>query len=123
MASVTGAGMAYVMLGVSDIERSTSFYEGTLERPVQFRAGGLAFIDAGPVTIGLSLELGKSREPMVGAVEIVFRVDDVTASWRALAANGVAFIHQPRQINGDDWGATFTDPDGHYLTLLGPQGQ
>jgi catechol 2,3-dioxygenase-like lactoylglutathione lyase family enzyme len=118
--SETGLGVAYVMLGVSDLERSADFYEHTLGRPVRFRAGGLVFIDGGSIAIGLSLELGRTRQPAAGAMEIVFGVEDVVASWRALTARGVEFLREPRQVTDRDWAATLLDPDGHYLTIFGP---
>ena len=120
--SETGSGVTYVILGVSDIERSAAFYEHTLGRAVRFRAGGLVFIDGGPIAIGLSAELGRTRRPAAGAMEIVFGVDDVVASWRALSARGVEFLREPRQVTEHDWAVTLLDPDGHYLTLFGPQG-
>jgi len=124
MAGETGSGVAYVMLGVTDIDRSTKFYEHTLGRPVRFKAdAGLVFIDAGPVTIGLSTGLAKRRQPIAGAMELVFTVENVKASWRSLAAKGVEFVVEPRQGTDKEWTATLADPDGHYLTLFGPPGE
>jgi predicted enzyme related to lactoylglutathione lyase len=123
MAGVTGSGVSYLMLGVADVDRSVAFYESTLGRPIQFRVEGLAFVDGGAVTIGLSRDLGKARQPLAGAVEIVFRVESVTASWEALKAKGVPFVRDPRQVNDQDWAATMEDPDGHYLTVIGPKAQ
>ncbi|MEZ5317359.1 MAG: VOC family protein [Vicinamibacterales bacterium] len=117
-----GAGVSYVMLGVTDLERSTAFYEQTLGRPVRVRTANLVFVDAGPIAIGLSPDLARTRRPTAGATEIVFTVSDVGATWRALTALGVEFIREPRQVTDRDWAATLLDPDGHFLTLFGPQG-
>jgi predicted enzyme related to lactoylglutathione lyase len=122
MAGVTGKGISYIMLGVADVDRAVAFYEGVLERPVQFKMDGFAFVDGGGVTIGLSRDLGKARTPMAGAFEIVFRVENVTASGKTIAAKGAKVIRELRPINGDDWGVTFEDPDGHYVTVMGPKG-
>jgi predicted enzyme related to lactoylglutathione lyase len=73
--------------------------------------------------IGLSQDLGKARQPTAGATEIVFSVPAVKAAWRALKEKGVAFVHDPRQLTEKEWGATFADPDGHYLTIFGPPGE
>jgi predicted enzyme related to lactoylglutathione lyase len=118
----TGAGVSYVMLGVADVERSAAFYEHTLGRAVRFRSGNLVFVDGGGIAIGLSADLGRTRTPLAGAVEIVFGVDDVVASWRALSERGVNFVQSPRRVTDRDWAATLVDPDGHYVTIFGPQG-
>ncbi len=116
-------GLGYVMVGVTDLDRSTRFYEQTLGRPVRFKVENtLVFIDAGPITIGLSAGLSKRRQPVAGATELVFLVDSVKASWRALAAKHVEFVIEPRQATEKEWTATLVDPDGHYLTLFGPPG-
>jgi predicted enzyme related to lactoylglutathione lyase len=111
------------MLGVTDVDRSTKFYEETLERPVRFRTDALVFIDAGPITIGLNKGLAARRQPVAGAMELVFAVESVQGSFRALTAKGVSFVTEPRQATDKEWVATFADPDGHYLTLFGPAGK
>jgi catechol 2,3-dioxygenase-like lactoylglutathione lyase family enzyme len=122
MGTETGIGVTYVMLGVTDLERSTKFYEQTLGRPVRFRTEGLVFIDGGAITIGLNTGLAAKRQPVAGATELVFAVDDVKAACRALEAKGIEFAIEPRQATEKEWVATFADPDGHYLTLFGPPG-
>ena len=123
MTNLTGTGVSYVMLGVTDMERSLTFYEQTLGRKVLFKAeASLAFIDGGPITIGLNTGLAARRQPVAGATELVFSVESVKASWRALTAKGVAFVTEPRLATGTNWVATLSDPDGHYITLFGPEG-
>jgi predicted enzyme related to lactoylglutathione lyase len=112
------------MLGVTDMERSVRFYEETLGRKVLFRAGdGLVFVDGGSVAIGLNKGLAASRQPVAGAMEIVFKVEAVKPAARALAGKGVRCVTEPRPVTDKDWAATFADPDGHYLTLFGPEGE
>lgn len=123
MATVTGSGVTHLMLGVADVARSVAFYEGTLGRAVKFKTDGIAVIDAGPIAIGLSLDLGRFRQPLAGAVEVVFSVPDVRRAWRELAGKGVSFVRDPRQVTPHEWAATFADPDGHLLSLFGPEGQ
>jgi predicted enzyme related to lactoylglutathione lyase len=65
--------------------------------------------------------LAENSPQMVGATEVVFRVDDVRAAYEALRARGVEFIRAPRQVAGPNWGANFTDPDGHRLSIFGPE--
>lgn len=123
MATVTGSGVTHLMLGVSDVARSVAFYEGTLGRAVKFKTDGIAVIDAGPIAIGLSLDLGRFRQPLAGAVEVVFSVPDVRRAWRELAGKGVSVVREPRQVTPNEWAATFADPDGHLLSLFGPEGK
>jgi predicted enzyme related to lactoylglutathione lyase len=111
------------MLGVTDVGRSTTFYEQTLGRVVRFKTDGLAFIDGGPIGIGLSADLGRARLPVAGAMEVVFSVPDVGSAWRGLSAKGATFIREPHQVTEKEWAATLVDPDGHYLTLFGPPGE
>ena len=122
MTTVTGSGITHVLLGVSDMARSIMFYEQTLGRAVRFKTEAITFMDAGPIGLGLSADLAKFRQPVAGAVEVVFSVPDVRQAWRDLTGKGVSFIREPRQVTPTDWAATFLDPDGHLLTLFGPKG-
>ena len=123
MATVPGSGVTHLMLGVADVARSTEFYEQTLGRAVRFKTDGIAFIDGGPIGIGLSADLGRFRQPLAGAVEIVFSVPDVRRAWRELVAKGVSGVREPRQVTPTEWAATFADPDGHLVSLFGPEGK
>jgi len=116
-------GVAYIVIGVSELARSVAFYRDTLGLPMQFEQGGLAFFTAGPVSIILSADLGRARTPVAGAMELVFPVENVKRSWRALAAAGDTFFREPRQVTEKDWAANMHDPDGHFLTLFGPPGE
>ena len=116
-------GVAYIGLGISEVERSVAFYRDTLGLALQFQHGGLAFFSAGPVTLMLSLEIGKARTPIAGAMEVVFAVDAVKAAFRRLTERGATFVREPRQVTEKDWSAILTDPDGHFLTLFGPPGE
>ncbi len=123
MAPDPNRGVTHIMLGVADVERSIQFYEQTLGRAVRFRSGDIAFIDAGAIGLGLSRDLGRFRQPMGGAVEVVFSVADVHQAWRDLTGKGVSFLREPRQVTPNEWAATFQDPDGHLLSVFGPRGE
>jgi hypothetical protein len=63
------------------MKRSLPFYEKTLGLKVLFRAGdGLVFLDGGQVGIGLNAGLAEVRQPVAGAVELVFAVGSVKAA-------------------------------------------
>jgi catechol 2,3-dioxygenase-like lactoylglutathione lyase family enzyme len=116
-------GVGSIVVGVTDFARSVAFYRDTLGLALQFQQEGLAFFAAGPVSVILSAGMGRVRTPVAGAMELVFPVENVKRTARALAAAGVAFYHEPRQVTEKDWAANMLDPDGHFLTLFGPPGE
>jgi len=110
-----------VMLGVTDVARAVEFYRDKLGMTVQHQNAEFAFLNGGGVTLALALPLAKNSPQMVGATEIVFSVEDVRAAYEALRARGVEFIIEPRVVNPPMWAANFTDPDGHRLSIFGPE--
>ncbi len=110
-----------VMLGVADLSRSVAFYRDKLGLTVKQEIPGFAFLDGGGVTLCLSQPLARSTGQGAGATEIVFSVDDVRAAFEALRGRGVQFTHEPRVVSGPMWAANFEDPDGHKLSVLGPE--
>jgi len=110
-----------IMLGVRDLEKSVSFYRDRLGIGVRQRIPGFAFLESGALTIVLSEPLAKNVSPLAGATEVIFSVNDVRASYEALKNQGVEFSQEPRNVSGPMWAANFRDPDGHLLTLFGPE--
>jgi catechol 2,3-dioxygenase-like lactoylglutathione lyase family enzyme len=115
--------ISVVMLGVTDVARSRSFYCDKLGLTVKTAFEGFVFLDGGSVTLLLSQALSRANQNLAGATEVVFSVNDVRAAHRALAARGVTFVQEPRQLTPTDWGANFRDPDGHLLSVFGPEGK
>jgi catechol 2,3-dioxygenase-like lactoylglutathione lyase family enzyme len=113
--------VSMIMLGVRDLEKSVSFYRDRLGIDVRQRIPGFAFLDSGALTIVLSEPLAKNVSPLAGATEVIFSVNDVRASYEALKNQGVDFSQEPRNVSGPMWAANFRDPDGHLLTLFGPE--
>jgi len=113
--------VSMIMLGVRDLEKSLSFYRDRLGIDVRQRIPGFAFLDSGALTIVLSEPLAKNVSPLAGATEVIFSVNDVRASYEALKNQGVEFSQDPRNVSGPMWAANFRDPDGHLLTLFGPE--
>ncbi|HYL26879.1 MAG TPA: VOC family protein [Candidatus Nitrosotalea sp.] len=114
-------GLAYVMLGAADVDRSAAFYRERLGLTLSARFEDFAFLDAGTVTLALSGELARregveGREPL----ELVFSVESVTAAYDALKTT-VSFDNEPRPVNDQNWAVNFSDPDGHSLSFYGPQ--
>ncbi len=110
-----------VMLGTTDLAKSLVFYRDTLGLAVQFETPGFVFLNGGGVTLSLSEAHAKLATPVAGGTEVVFGVADVTAAHEALRARGVEFLNAPRNVTGDQWAANFRDPDGHLLSVFGPE--
>ncbi len=110
-----------VMLGASDVARSVAFYRDRLGLKVTGQTEGtFVFLDGGGVTLALSQGLAQGQSGP-GSVEIVFAVDHVKLAYERLKANGVEFINEPRLIAGSNWAVNFRDPDGHLLSVFGPE--
>lgn len=112
--------LSHVMLGVADLDVSMAFYRDTLGLPVVFQTANIALLDAGGANIGLSEELAKVIATAPGPVELVFSVTDINTEHARLTESGVEFLKRPRQVTPTDWSANFRDPDGHILSLFGP---
>jgi predicted enzyme related to lactoylglutathione lyase len=109
-----------IAVGVSDVASSVEFYRDKAGFDLQNQFGSIAFFAAGPVTLMLNGELRRPGGPLAGAVEIVLSAESVTAEYRKLKEKGCTFMKEPREVTPGSWAATFTDPDGHWLTLFGP---
>lgn len=110
-----------VMLGVRDLAASLEFYRDKLGLKVKLQSGEFAFLDAGGVTLALSRPLESALGPATGAIEVVFTVDGIREAYEALGSQGVRFTHEPRIVAGESWAANFDDPDGHHLSIFGPE--
>ncbi len=114
-------GVRFLMLGVRDLVSSLEFYRDKLGLAVQFETPGFAFLDGGAVTLALSEPLAEAADSLTGATEIVLGVPGVRAAHDVLSSRGVEFVNEPRDVNGTDWAVNFKDPDGHLLSLYGPE--
>lgn len=110
-----------IMLGVTNLEKSVPFYRDRLGLKLAMQFEGFAFFDAGGQTLALNTGLPRVTGRGAGATEIVFSVEHLRAAHDALRAQGVEFFQEPRQISGPNWGANFYDPDGHILSIFGPE--
>jgi methylmalonyl-CoA/ethylmalonyl-CoA epimerase len=115
-----------VAIPTADLARAVAFYRDVLGARfiAQFPEPGLAFFQLGEVR--LLVDEAESLRP--GGSVLYFRVDDIHASHRALAARGVKFDQEPQRIHADEsgtfgpkgseeWMAFFRDPDGNVLAL------
>jgi predicted enzyme related to lactoylglutathione lyase len=114
--------VSMISLGVQDMARSVQFYGETLGLELLGKPGEVAMFRAGEITILLNLPLGRaSGDRIVGALEIIFPVESVAAAHATFSKRGCMFVVEPREVTTGTWAATFTDPDGHRLTILGPR--
>ncbi|MDA0206300.1 MAG: VOC family protein [Acidobacteria bacterium] len=114
------AKIGVVMLGVSDMATSKAFYVDTLGLELSGEHGGFCFLQAGGVTLALSKELGPPSGERSG-VEVVFSVEHVREAHEGLKAKGVEFRIAARVVAGPMWATDFRDPDGHVLSIFGPE--
>ena len=117
---MTITGIANIMLGAADLDRSRAFYRDRLGLAVKQEIPGFVFLETGPVTLWLSTAHARLAE-QPGPLEVVLAVASVRAAYTALKDNGVEFLREPANVTGDSWAANFRDPDGHLLSIFGPQ--
>jgi catechol 2,3-dioxygenase-like lactoylglutathione lyase family enzyme len=110
-----------ITLGVSDISKSVAFYRDKAGLELQNETGSLAFFSAGSIMLMLNAGLRRPEGPLAGAMEIVVAAESVTAKHQELKDSGCNFINEPREVTPGMWACTFSDPDGHWITLFGPK--
>ena len=104
----------YVVMNVSDMQRSIAFYRDTLgmDFPIWDDSPNFQEFDSPPVAMALR------RDPR-GAGQnaaIALAVEDVAAAVEELRAKGVTIIAGPTEHNVC-YGALIQDPDGNLLLL------
>jgi catechol 2,3-dioxygenase-like lactoylglutathione lyase family enzyme len=110
-----------VILAVTDLNRAMEFYRDRLGLKLTGTNEDFAFFDAGGFTIALRGGRPKGESGDLSSVEIAFAVEHVKAAHSALLALGVGFKREPRIITGTTWATDFRDPDGHVLSIVGPE--
>ena len=117
---MTITGIANIMLGVADLDRARAFYRDTLGLAVKQEIPGFVFLETGPVALCLSAAHARLAEHP-GPSEVVLSVDSVRDAYAALKEKGVEFLREPANVTGASWAANFRDPDGHLLSIFGPE--
>ena len=112
-----------IMLGVRDLPQALAFYKEKLGLKVIMQEPQQALLQCGTVMLGLSRGHAHAAPHVAGATEVVFQAEGVRAAHEALTAHGVPFATEPHQVTPAEWVAHFRDPDGHLLSIFGPEGQ
>ena len=108
-----------IAITVSDLERARDFYQNVLGMQFLFDAGPMSFFQCGRIRFAI----GTSDKPVSPSGTILyFRVADIRAAHKALAAKGVEFIQEPHQAarmaDHDLWLAFLRDPDSNPIGLM-----
>lgn len=116
----------YVVVVVSDLDRSLRFYTGLLGLPLAHRSGPYAQLATGTTRVGLytreamSATLGRevlSPAPDMHGFELGFKVDDVDTAFAALVDAGAEPVTPPTTRAWGQRTAYVADPDGHLVEL------
>ena len=114
-------GVAQVAVVVHDLGRAVAFYRDTLGLPLLFQVPSAAFFDCGGMRLMLALPDAGHPELDHPPSILYFRVDDIEATCRALAARGAQLegeAHVVGQLEGRDvWLAHFYDMEGNLQAL------
>jgi catechol 2,3-dioxygenase-like lactoylglutathione lyase family enzyme len=110
-----------IILGVADLGHSVTFYRERLGLELTSQTDNFSFFNAGGITLALSTNLSRALGKEPGAVEVVFSVDHVRVAYVELQGRGIVFRDEPRIVTGTMRAANFSDPDGHALSIFGPE--
>lgn len=122
----------YVIVYVSDMQRSTAFYRDVLGLPLKFTSPAWTEFQTSSITIALhSIEhtTGTSTTPAqetqpgqatppAGQAQLGFAVDNLQSLYEKLQAQDVYFSLAPKAQSSGVTLAVLHDPDGLGITLL-----
>src|SRR2546430_15007825 len=94
----------YVIVYISDMQRSTNFYRDVLGLPLKFSSPGWTEFNTGETTIALHMTGGQTSSsqpgpPPAGQAQLAFIVDDLQGIYETLNAQDVHFSRPPQQQN------------------------
>jgi uncharacterized protein len=118
------ARLSLVTLGVSDLARSTTFYEALGFRRKSRGADGVAFFEAGGVILSLwpveelvkDAEIGSSEQDRFRGMSLAWNctsAEEVDVVLAKVAAAGGTPVRSARTVFWGGYTAYFADPDGH----------
>jgi lactoylglutathione lyase len=118
--------LGYVMVYVSDMDRSVAFYRDTLGLPLRFQSPFWTEFATETVTLALHGGAQPAESPShgskpAGAIGIGWSVADLDTVATMLKERGVHFVMEPKdQVDEGIRLAVFLDPDGCAISLSQP---
>jgi lactoylglutathione lyase len=114
----------YIIVYVSDMQRSTAFYRDILGLPMKFTSPGWTEFNTGTTAIALH-KTGENTQsssqsqgrPPAGQAQLGFVVDDLQAIYESLRGQDVHFSLSPQKQTSGITLAVCHDPDGLGITL------
>lgn len=113
-------GFQGVFIWTDDVSRLLPFYRDVLGLHLEFSTPGFAGfrLPNGMLGLGHHSEVhGPARDPYRIMINLV--VEDIRLAYQRLSEHGVEFVREPSAESGAAI-ATFRDPDGNILQLMGP---
>ena len=112
----------YIIVYVSDMQRSTNFYRDVLGLPLKFSSPGWTEFNTGTTTVALHRTGGQAQPseqslPPAGQAHLGFIVDDLQGLYETLKAQDVHFSLPPQKQTSGVTLAVLHDPDGLGISL------
>jgi lactoylglutathione lyase len=116
MACMKTRAIDFVMVNVSDMNRSVEFYRETLGMDFRLTEAHETFTEFDSIPVAFALcETGKNAE-WAGGPAVALAVDDIFASVADLKSKGVKILMEPQEAAGC-YLAFISDPDGNRICL------
>lgn len=114
------ARLAYAIIAVSDMQRSTDFYRDLLSLEPEYESPEWTSFKSEGTSLALHIAGGSkppsTTEHPAGTAWISFAVDDVHTFHKQALGRGVRCLQEPRD---EGWGinANYIDPDGFIFSV------
>ncbi len=108
--------LAYTIVYVVDVEKSTAFYREVLGIPLEYSVDGWTQFKLNGASLVLLPKLD-ATSAAGGRVRLSFRVNEIDRTYRDLSARGVRFSAPPAAAAFGKH-ATLFDPDGNAIDLI-----
>jgi lactoylglutathione lyase len=124
--------LAYTILYVQDVRRSTEFYAKAFGLKVKFihESGDYGEMDTGSISLAfcsVALLQAQGKSPRTADVkapcsEIAFTTSDVPKALTQALAAGAVLLQEPEMMAWGQTVAYLADPDGFWVELCTPMG-